>query len=669
MRFDNVGMFWQDVPVERKKGVVTRPMPPIPETGWRPPAYFPNLADAPVLSFDVETKDTELEDHGPGWARGQSHIVGFSVGAPGGYRWYFPIRHEVQSELNLNPEHALAWLKDTMARPMPKVGANLIYDVGSAANEGITINGDLIDVQFAEALLDEAAEVNLDALSLRYLGEGKTSNLLYKWCADYYGGGVNSKQRKNIYRAPPTLVGPYGEADADLPLRLAPVLHRKLVAERLDGLFKMECDLIRLYVAMRFAGVTVNIAKAEQLYEELGKRTELKQRELNQLAGTTVNVNAPETLKKAWNNVGLPHPKLKGKVSFKRELIEGIDHPLPQAVMEVRRTKKLKDTFIKSYILDGHVKGKLHCSFHPLRGDSGGTRSGRMSSSDPNLQNIPIRDPELGHLIRALFEHDVGHHKWRKYDYSQIEYRGLVHFAVGPGAEEARQMFRAKPKTDYHVYAQELVERIVQMKLERKPIKNLNFGVVYGMGEKKMQRSLHLKTAAEAQRLMAAYHQGVPFAKPTLKAAAEFASKLGYIETILGRRSRFDLWEPDEWGSGGEDDERAPALPYEEAIVAYRKVRRAFTHKALNRKLQGSAADLLKAALWFCWTQGIFGRTGIPRLLVHDELDFSDPGGVDKDFREMQHVLETALPFSIPIRADGEWGPDWGNLVEIPAGH
>jgi DNA polymerase I-like protein with 3'-5' exonuclease and polymerase domains len=268
--------------------------------------------------------------------------------------------------------------------------------------------------------------------------------------------------------------------------------------------------------------------------------------------------------------------------------------------------------------------------------------------------------------VRGVFVPDAGHDRWVKIDYSQIEYRFMIHFAVGQGSEEARSLFNAEPDTDYHEMALDLVAPAAGWdistpalrKKHRKPIKNINFGLIYVMGVDKLSRSLGL-TAKEGKALFSAYHKGVPFAKPTMDLAMEEASSTGTVKTILGRKSRFDLFEPASW------DSNSIALPYEKAILTYGNIRRAYTHKALNRRLQGSAADLMKKAMWKCWVDGVFDRTGVPRLTVHDELDFSDPGGKAEAFAEMKHILETAIPLRIPVRADADAGPDWGHVKSI----
>lgn len=664
-------------------------MPPIPETGWRPPQAFPNLTAAKVLSVDVETYDPEIDDHGPGFGRGKGHICGFSVAVPEGYAWYFPIRHEVEPEMNLDPVHALNWLRDTLHRNpyVPIVGANLIYDFGWLATENIFPVGDPVDIQFAEALLDSRARVSLEDLSQKYLKTGKVTEVLKKWILDYYAP-PKEKWRRDIYRSPPRLAGPYGEGDAFNPLFIArmqyPLLHR----EGLVDLFRMECDLIKLLVEMRFAGTHVDVAKAAKLHEELNQRAIEEKKKMKTMLGWEINPRSPAHLAKAFDQYGLQYPRneptkkqLKnarpdspppiGSPSFKGKFLETVDHPFAKLVHEYKQLEKLNGTFVKGYILDGHVNGQLFCSFHPLKGESGGTGVGRFSSSDPNLQNIPVRStmcvhgnkakncPQgpclpLGKYIRSLFIPDIGHEKWRKYDYSQIQYRFLVNYAVGPGSEEARQRYIDDPETDYHDMVLHLVEEFTGRKWDRRPIKNLNFGLSFGMGDKKAGESTGLK-GKELEHFLEAYHKAAPFGKKTMQYLMDLANKQGYIRTILNRKAQFDLWEPDEWGTD------KPPLPYERAIREYGRIKRAKLHKSLACLLQGCEGDMMKAAMVRCHKEGLFKYIGVPRLLVHDEFDFSDPGGKEDGWEYFKHVLETVIKVKVPIISELGIGPNWGS--------
>lgn len=656
-RFDAIGLFWEDHPASRKRGErVLGPMPAIPDTGWKPPTTLPDLRRAPVMSFDVETFDPELTTSGPGWARDKGHLVGFSVATPD-IKIYVPIRHEVQPEMNLDPAMGLRWMKAMMETDCPKVGANLIYDVGWLRQEGINVKGELHDVQFAEALIDENSKVNLEALGQKYCGIGKEVDLLKEWCTSYYGTGEKN-WRKDIYRAPVSLVGAYGEMDAALPLMVIKEQFPILVNEGLLDLFKMENKLIRVLLDMRFAGVSVDIPYAEQLRDTFVAEAKEVQDRINKMAGFSVNVNASDSLAKAFRSLGLDFPRTaKGAPSFVKEFLENHDHEFARAVTELRGIEKLRGTFVEGYLLNSHVNGKVYGQFHPLSGIDGGAKTGRFSSSNPNLQNIPTRT-EAGKKIRRAFIPDLGHKQWRKYDYSQIEYRFLAHFAVGQGSDDIRAKYTNDPKTDYHQAVRDLIYSLTSIHLERGHTKNINFGLVYGMGLDTLAKDLNLATDA-AKKLLVAYHNGVPFVKETMKQVMDSANELGYNLTILGRRTRFNLWEPDGWGA------RGLPLPYEQAIQRYGAVKRAYLYKALNYKLQGSAADMMKAAMVRCYEDGIFDATGIPRLTVHDELDFSDPGGRDDAFKEMRHIMQNTITLRVPVICDCEIGPNWGDVKEV----
>jgi DNA polymerase-1 len=670
-------MFWEDVRVRKRGERAPRQLAEIPTTNWKHPTEFPNLSAAPAISFDLETYDPELQDHGPGWGRGRGHIVGFSVAVEGGHRWYYPIRHTVRPEENHpNPEGCLLWLRDTLGRAsQPKIGANLLYDVGWCRQEGIEVAGDLVDIQFGEALLDDRARVNLDAMAGKWLGESKQTDLLKKWIMDSYAP-PKDEWRGCIHKSPPSLTGPYGEMDADLPLRIAPKLYDALWRHGLINLFRIECGLIRILVEMRFRGVSVDVNKAQELNDKLGIRILDETAQLREATGVDVNVNASASIAKVFDKLGLKYPRTasskqhpKGQPSFRKEFLETVDHPSIALIRNIRRLHKLKDTFIEGYILNGHVNGKLYCSFHPLRGEGGGTIVGRFSSSDPNLQNIPIRDKELGKPIRSIFKPDEGHKQWRKYDYSQFQFRALVHYAQGPGAEEARMKYRNDPTTDYHNMVKATVDAMTGQTWDRRPIKNLNFGLAFGMGNEKAGRSTGL-SGKKLVEFIAAYHKAVPFSKQTMRWVMELAETDGMVPTILGRQAKYDLWEKDvPWGQGEELNPKTgkpyPPLPYDLAIRSYGRVRRAYLHTALAKLLQGTEGDTIKSAMYKCWTEGVYAYTGVPRLIVHDEEDFSDPGDIPEDaWSHMRHIMETALPLKVPVMCGCDIGPNWGTTKE-----
>jgi DNA polymerase I-like protein with 3'-5' exonuclease and polymerase domains len=648
-----------------KKTVNIKSPPPIPNNGWRPPSYLPDLRDAVVISFDTETYEPDF-DHGPGWGRSKGNMVGVSICAEDrlGNRgtWYFPLRHTVQPEFNLSPQVVIPWLKAQLETPhIPKVGANLLYDVGWLTTENIYVQGELHDVQFAEALLNEDGYVSLDYLGNKYLREGKETNELYVWMADSYGGEPSHKQRANIWRAPPALVGPYAESDAYLPLDIIRKQLPLLEAENLMDVYKMECASIPLLTQMRMTGVNININAAQQLFDELSGDISALNHRLYKETGVWASVDNANDLSKIFDKLGIKYKRtVKGKPSFTKDFLNIIEHPVADLIREIREHEKIRNVFLRSYLLESNVAGRVHCQFHPLRGDRGGTRSGRFSSDTPNLQNIPVRTA-LGKKVRKLFIPDNGHLCIDKNDYSQIEYRFLAHFAVGTGADEVRRRYNTDPKTDYHQMTQELVKMIAGLVIDRKPIKNINFGLLYGMGEKKLTKQIGVdrKTAND---IFAAYHKGNPYVKATMDAAASEAELTGYITTILGRRSRFDWWEP----SVIDYDDRKPPLRRDKALDTYGAgIRRAQTHKAINRRLQGSAADMIKKGMIRCHREGVFDVIGVPKLQVHDELVFSvidRSPQQDEAYKYMRHVLETAIPLNIPVIVDSGRGPNWGEI-------
>ncbi len=654
-----MSLFW-DTSIKRRKA---RTIPPIPATGWTAPKEFPRLSDARVISLDVETYDPGLTVRGPGWARGEGHIVGIAVGADS-HRWYFPMRHSVCVSQNMNPNHVLNWARDNLSNDIPKVGANIIYDIGWLEEENVFVGGELYDVQYAEALLSENGQVNLDWLGEKYLDEPKETDALYTWLAEYYGGKPTGKIREHIHKAPPSLVGPYAESDVDLPLRVMTKQAPLLKEQGLWALFKRENKLIRLLVKMRQNGVRVDIPKAEQLYDRLTSLAIEEQKNVNWLAKQEVNIHAAANLATAFDTLGIPYSRTeKGNPSFTKAFLESCPHPLAKRIVELRKLEKLKNDFIKNAILEHNVNGRIHCQFHPLRSDDSGARSGRFSSSDPNLQQIPSRDKKLAPLIRGLFVPEIEHRGWVKMDASQIEYRCLAHYAVGEGAEELRQAYQNDASTDYHKLTHAMVEEQLGKNLDRGPTKCVNFSMIYGGTEATLVKQLGI-TRKEASEFMDVYRRAAPFAESTLNYYASEAQEIGYVTTIAGRRRRFNLWEPAGWT--GAKETRPPAYTYEKAIRYYGSdIQRAKTYTALNCKLQGSAAEMIKEAMLQCWEQGYFDEVGYPLLTVHDELDFSNPGGKVKQFKELRRCFENAIKLSVPIIVDIDIGPNWGAVKDI----
>lgn len=656
MRDDAIGFFWEDLPVARKRGEYDRPIPPIPDTGWVAPTEFPRLAEAKLLALDCETCDPELTTRGPGFRRGDANLAGIAVGTPEGGRWYFPMRHTIAPEQNLDPGAVLAWARDNLCTlGQEKVGANLAYDVDALWSEGVPVTGPFTDVQYAEALLDEnRRSYSLENIARTYLGEGKVSGDLKAWAVRAYGDEQN--YRANIHRCPPCLVGPYAEGDVDLPLRIIAEQRVRLEQQDLTSLFGLESRLLPQIVRMRHRGVKVDLPYARLLDDELTTAIGVADARLAAVAGKPVDVNSAKDLARIFDAMGLPYPMTESKKpvpSFTKLFLESCTSPIGLLINERRKLAKYRDTFVRGYVLGLSVGDRLHALFHPLKGDTNGTVSGRFSSSLPNLQNIPVRDPVWGPKLRALFIPDDGE-AWGRHDWSQIEYRFLAHYARGPGSKEVRERYNSDPATDFHLMTQSLIKDVTGTLLDRRPVKNINFGLCYGMGKEKLRNDLGLDEDA-GEELFAAYHTGVPFVKATYEAAQDAATTRGQIITALGRRARFPLWEP-VYGKG-------PALVESAAEERYGpRIRRAFTHKSLNRLLQGSAADLMKMAMDGIDKAGVEDVLGPMLLTCHDETGHSvpqTPAGREA-MAEVKRIMETCMELRVPVVADQSTGVNWG---------
>lgn len=688
-------MFFDLSHAERKRDATIRQLPPYNST-WAPPVSFPELREALAIGVDTETKETDF-DHGPGWARGEGHIIGVSVAAlwANGQRgkWYFPVRHEVDRQDNLDPRAVFDWLRTQLATPnIPKVVANGLYDYGWLSTENIYPQGKIYDVQFAEALIDEEGLTALDVLGWKYTGRGKLTDACKEWVLKAYPGTKQSEWRGQLWRTPPRLAGPYAEDDADLPLDIIQRQWEIMAQENTLDLFHMECRAIPMLVRMRMQGVPVDIAYFSELREKISLEIKDMYSGLSHLVGGKIDsVTAPTQLAKAFDAAGIKFPRTStGKPSFRKEwlktLAEGMedgDKSIPGLVVAIREREKLCGTFIDSYILDraaidrgSNGVGRIYCSFHPLRGDDGGAKTGRYSSSDPNLQNIPART-KLGKSLRRGFIKEYGHAFKHKKDYSQIEYRLFAHYAVGPKSDEMRLRYINNPSTDYHKDTQNDVAAMrginlaamteEELALDRKPIKNVNFGLIYGQTEK----SLAFKAGwpqHQAQQFFIAYHAGRPFVKTTMEAIQSEVQYLGYITTLMGRRTRFKRWEPLRYNDRvmNEDGTRA-TFTYEEASRRFGSlICRAYAYRGVNYRFQGSAADVLKASLDRLNTEGVFDYTGYPKLLVHDEAVWSkinDSHAMSEALRYAAHVMETTVPCRVPIKVDSSEGETWGDCA------
>jgi DNA polymerase I-like protein with 3'-5' exonuclease and polymerase domains len=315
-------------------------------------------------------------------------------------------------------------------------------------------------------------------------------------------------------------------------------------------------------------------------------------------------------------------------------------------IVKIRELNKANTTFVETILNHAH-NGRIHCDFHPLRTDDGGTVTGRFSSSNPNLQQIPSRDIEIKKAIRGLFIPEEGH-KWGSFDYASQEPRWLAHYCakptegfVHPLVEEVVTMYK-EGKADFHQMVADMAN------ISRKEAKTVNLGIMYGMGRKKLADTLAI-TEDESTELLQKYNEKVPFVKDLATRVSNYALRKGMIRTQLGRKCRFDLWQP-----RGFSVKRA--LPIEEATTQYQNIQRAFTYKALNRLIQGSSADQTKKAMVDCYSEGL-----CPMLTVHDELCFNIQN--EKEVDKIRDIMSTCVPdLRVPFEVDVELGDNWGEI-------
>ena len=656
MRWDSTGFAWDEPVREKKKGggYIGR-KPGIPEEcDWRP-RDFPRLDAAKELVIDIETYDPSLRERGPG-VRRDGYIVGIAV-ATGDDSWYFPMQHGQQYDpngLNLDREVVLRWAKRELVREgIPKIGTNLMYDLDYLWEADIKVPGPYYDIQVAEPLIDENKfSYSLDSLASKYLGEGKRSEALYEWLSLAYGGQPTAKdQGGNIYRAPPQMVGHYALGDVEQPREI--LRKQRLIMERddedLTGIFDLETKLIPMLLAMRRRGVAVDVEKAIGLDARLMEKAAEYRLELDKEG---IDPWSGETIASWCDEKGITYKKTPiGNPSFRANWLENHPNELIQLIHQVRRLEKHAGTFIQGTILNNQINSRIHCQFHQLRGDEYGTVSGRLSSSHPNLQNIPTRDQELGPLIRSLFlpeEDEI----WYSDDWSQIEFRLLVNYGRGKSAARTRQKFIEDPTTDFHHYVAELTG------IDRKPAKNINFGLVYGMGEPTMAANLG-RELEEVKPMFNTYHAELPFIRELYNECDRKAKRRGWIRTILGRKRRWERWQ----STDRKVAKAEGAFTEAEAIEKYgKKIILAYTHKALNSLMQGGAADIMKKAMVDIWETGICDVLSAPLLTVHDELAWSVPQTQEaaEAHNEATRIMETCVPLRLPLRADSGSGKSWG---------
>jgi len=619
---------------------MSRSMPLFPRISeWLPPQNFPNLSEAKEIAIDLETCDPNMESLGPGWPRNDGYIVGYAI-AVDGWTGYFPVAHAGGG--NLDKRIVERWISDVVATPADKIMHNAAYDLGWLRASGFKVNGTIYDTMLAAPVLDENRYAySLNALGFDYLKEIKSEQGLKDAAGDF---GVHAK--KELWKLPAMHVGEYAEQDAALTLKLwhhFQVLMRK---EEVESIFQLETEVLPVLVDITLKGIKFDRAKCEKhIIEMRSKETEIL-KYLKSQAGMQVDIWAAQSIAAAFDRLAIQYPKTAaGAPSFTKSFLDTHEHPMAKMILEARELNKTHGTFLEPYLKHSAKDGRIHTHFNQMRNEEGGTVTGRLSASNPNLQQVPARHEIIGPMVRGLFLPEDGQ-VWAANDFSSQEPRLLVHYATMlglPRAETMAQAYREDPNMDFHQMVADLAG------IKRKAAKTIGLGLMYGMGKAKLANSLDLPLD-EASELIATFHSKVPFLKGTVDAVMkriEHPASGGCIRTLLGRKCRFPLWEPVEWGVN-------KALPREQAVIEYGvRIKRAGTYKGLNRLIQGSAADQTKAAM------AALHKAGFNLLLqVHDEIALSVRN--IEEAREAADIMAKAVTLEVPSRVDVETGPSWG---------
>jgi DNA polymerase I-like protein with 3'-5' exonuclease and polymerase domains len=608
-------------------------------TEWVPPETFPNLSTAKEIAIDLETCDPNMESFGPGWPRNDGFIAGYAV-AVDGWSGYYPVAHGGGG--NLDKRLVERWVKDVLATDADKIMHNAAYDCGWLRANGFTVNGRICDTMLAAPLLDENRfSYSLNALGFDYLKEVKSEAALKQAAADF---GVHPK--KELWKLPAMYVGEYAEQDAALTLKLWHHFKIKMRQDEVESIFDLETAAFPVLLDLTMRGIRFDRERCEKTIHKLIQREKAIFAELKSLCGGTVDIWAAASISHAFDKLGIAYGKTTaGAASFTKGFLDSCDHPVAKLIVEARETNKTHGTFLQPYLDFSAKTGRIHPHVNQMRNEDGGTVTGRLSMNSPNLQQVPARHEIIGPMVRSLFLPEEGQ-LWAANDFSSQEPRLLVHYATLldlPGAEKMADAYKENPDTDFHQMVADMAG------IKRKQAKTIGLGLMYGMGKAKLAHELDLPVE-EAGELISTFHTKVPFLKGTVNAVMkriESPASGGSIRTLLGRKCRFPLYEPVQWGVN-------KALPYEQAIVEYGpRIKRAATYKGLNKLIQGSAADQTKAAMVALHKAGFHLM-----LQVHDEIALSV--NTPEEAREAAHIMATAVQLEVPSRVDVEMGPSWG---------
>jgi DNA polymerase I-like protein with 3'-5' exonuclease and polymerase domains len=658
-----------------------------PESNWEVPKELPDLTRVGEIALDTENRDNGISGgRGPGWAFGDGYVAGVGVAWRTGteiQRIYVPVRHPETD--NFPKEQVARWVTD-ITRKNRVVFFNAGYDIGWLnADMGVPVPPVIDDASCAAFLIDENREdLSLDGVCAWRGVPGKDLDAL-RDAATVYGYKAQDAVA-NIARLPARYAAPYGSQDPVSTLMVMEDLRPELAKQGLLQAYSVEMRLVPLIHAMRRKGIRINIDRAVQFQARMRDRSTQALGALTERLGRHVGieeVRSHKWLLATHEMEGVTVPTFRGDTAaFEKDWMRRAEHWLPRLIAEAKQCADMAEKFVGTYMLDFAHRGRLHANVNQWKYEEGGTRSHRLSYSDPPLQQAPSRpEPFEGWALtgenaveyRSCFEPEEGE-LWFSPDYSQQEYRHIVADAEKLGLEKAEvagDMYRNDPKTDFHNLVVSLTG------LPRRHAKDCNFAKAFGAGVPKFATMIS-KPLAEAQEIMGQYDKELPFVRQLGSRCESLAQSRGWIKLFDGARCHFDLWEAawlskEERNRGYAWNFRMSPCSLEEARERQKqtigdhahpwqgsRLKRAYTHKAMNRRIQGNAARQMKLAMATCWEQG-----HVPMLQMHDELSFSltDKKAGDR----IEEIMRTVYTCSVPFLVDAEWGLTWGDAKHTHA--
>jgi len=587
------------------------------------------LESSPALTLDTETTHTDPM---------QAALVGIALTDAPQQGYYIPVAAP-SGDPQLPLEAVLDALAPLLSGPgQPKYGHNLKYDLMVLQRAGVDTKGLAFDTMIAEWLINPASK----NLGLKNLAWARLKQQMTP-ITDLIGKGKNQLSMRQV---PVAQVAPYACADVDMTHRLVAILAAELKEKHLWSLFtKVEMPLVPVLVAMEMAGVRLDAAVLDRMSEELAIRLGELEARIQEVVGYAFNVNSTQQLSDAlFKRLGLPTEGLRrtksGHFSTAAAVLERLrgKHPVIDLILEQRELAKLKSTYVDALprLVNPHT-GRLHTSYNQT-----GTVTGRLSSSDPNLQNIPIRTV-LGRQVRRAFIADPG---WKLIaaDYSQVELRVMAHVSGDVGLLDA--FARGE---DIHASTATAILGVPPGEVTpemRRLAKGINFGLSYGQTAYGLAQATGL-TQAEAENFIKTYFERFPRVREYIDCTKALATRRGYVETLLGRRRYF------------------PEL--QEGSRAPHNVRQAVERMAINAPIQGTAADIIKIAMIrlhrALQERGLRARM---ILQVHDELVVEAPDDERLTVSSlMREVMESAFELKAPLKADLKMGQNWEEMEPV----